>query len=97
MPLPRSLVVKKGSTARSATSGDMPGPVSGHPHGDVIRVVTFRAQPFATGPARDRQHAALGHGVARIQGQVQDRQFELVGIGQRPCARAPDNRAGISI
>ena len=77
MPLPTDLVVKKGSKTRPSASSSMPVPVS----------VTARqmARP-AVGEGRglagaQGERAALGHGVAGVDGDVEDRRLELRRIG----------------
>src|ERR1700716_594701 len=80
VPLPTSLVVKKGSKTRSRTSGGIPQPVSvtdsltydpgKHPatapsssHGSLIQNDV---------PRLDLENAAVRHGVAPIQSQVEE-------------------------
>ena len=96
MPWPSGLVVKNGSKARAITSGVMPVPVS------VTQSETYWpggrsrsrrgavVEPFVGG--LDGQPAAVRHGVARVDAQVEQRVFELVGIDQRrPQAAGADH------
>ena len=86
MPLPTSLVVKNGSKIRGKCSGAMPVPVS----------VTVR-QTNSPAPASgmrvgvrgveagrvrgDEQLAAAGHGVAGVDGEVDEHLLDHAGIG----------------
>ncbi|MCY1174506.1 hypothetical protein D9M73_147120 [compost metagenome] len=36
-----------------------------------------------SGAGRDRNRSAVGHGVAGVDAEIEDRHFQLVGIGQR--------------
>ena len=80
--MPTSLVVKNGSNTRGKTSGGMPLPVS------ATRTATnsplkpssaaLAAQQHRLGA--DGQRAARRHGVARIEGEIEQRQLELAGV-----------------
>ena len=73
-PLPTSLVVKKGSNTRSATSGGMPAPVS------VMVSLIYsprRAWHRGRAPRWRRMSGAAVHGVARVDRQVEDGGLEL--------------------
>ena len=74
VPLPTSLVVKKGSKTRSRTSGGIPQPLSATDnltydpgtapgHGSLVQNDV---------PRLDLEHAAIRHGIAPIQGQVEE-------------------------
>ena len=88
MPWPIGLVVKNGSKTFSRVSGDMPTPVSPTQTTDVVAGVDLLlAEPLLrlddlVGRG-DRERAALGHRIAGVDREVQDRILELVGIRQR--------------
>ena len=90
-PGPSGLVVKKGSKARAITSGAMPVPVSVDAERDVLAGPQSRSAPRArraTVGGLDGEPAALGHGVAGVDAEVEERVLELVGVDQRrPEAR----------
>jgi hypothetical protein len=79
------LVVKNGSNAWAATSGGMPVPVSftATRHVRARRDVGMqrRVAPIERGVRHlDGHRSALGHGVARIDRQVEDGVLELAGV-----------------
>ena len=87
MPLPGSLVVNNGSIACLSTSGLMPCPVS------LTVSITYspgRAFAMRAGgigikcdvAGLDREHAAFGHGVPRVDRKVEDRIIDIAGIGR---------------
>ena len=85
--MPVGLVVKNGSNARSRTSRLMPAPVVGHRQQDVLArgksvLAVGRDIGFVEIGVRrlDGQAAAIGHRVAGVDGEVEDRVFELIGI-----------------
>ena len=89
--MPTSLVVKKGSNTRSTRRGGNSG--AGIADGDHD-VVARRDLAVHAGvvfveidvAGLQRKLAAIGHGVARIEREVEDRGGELVRIDQRgPC------------
>ncbi len=92
MPWPIGLVVKNGSKARAITSGGMPVPVS-------VTLMTRTARGIVAAPGArsssprcglDRERAAVRHGVARVDREVEQRVLELVGVAERrpqPSAR----------
>ena len=92
VPLPTSLVVKKGSNTLSSRCGGNSG--AGVADGDHD-VVAGRDLAVHAGvvfveidvAGLERELAAVGHGVARVQGQIEDRGGELVGIDQRRSRR----------
>src|SRR5687768_15863295 len=73
VPLPASFVVKNGSKMRARSSRGTPGPVS---------LTDSAACPSITGG--DRDHAAVGHGVARVDHQVERDLLELGPVGPDP-------------
>ena len=81
-----SLVVKNGSNTRARTSGGMPWPVS------AIEILT-KSPRAVLGLCLhvlngDDDDAAIGHGVPRIQAQVQNRELHFAGIDfDRPGVR----------
>ena len=82
MPLPCGLVVKYRSKIRDRCSGSMPSPVSS----------TSTETRLAGSPGRDRQAATFGHGLARVERQIEECLFEKVGISldRRQSARHVD-------
>ena len=73
MPRPFGLVVKNGSNARSAVSGDMPSPSS---------ATVMRTWPPDAGD-RHGDAAAARHRVAGVEHQVHQDLLELPGVGER--------------
>ncbi len=93
MPLPGSLVVKKGSNTRASTSWLMPdaGVGDGQAHvlaglgPDLARNVAL----FEHNVRRlDYELAAAGHGIARVDGEIEHGILDLAGVrAHRPQAR----------
>ena len=79
MPLPASLVVKKGSKRRARTSGAMPQPVSA----TVSRIPALAPDGGEgdAGAVSIDEAASLRHGVARVHREVQDHLLELARVG----------------
>ena len=85
MPLPTSLVVKNGSKILSSTSGAMPMP---HILDLAYHVIGRRQQPRPDGArlvlveieGADRQDAAIRHGIAGIDREIDDDLLELVDV-----------------
>ena len=82
MPLPTPLVVKNGSVARFSVASSMPMPVSRDGDADVVagREALDAAALSALAARGNGETAAVRHGVARIQREIEDRELELVGI-----------------
>ena len=87
MPCPGPLVEKNGSKARACVASSMPRPVS------IISISTW-SPAGCSAVARlgiahgERERAAVGHGVARIVGEVDDGAVELRGVDlDRPQSR----------
>src|SRR6516165_3051069 len=66
-PVPVSLVMKKGPKMRRRTSGGIPSPVS----------ATWTTAPSPAGAVRRVSSAPLGHGVDRVQDQVDEHLAQL--------------------
>ncbi len=87
MPLPTSLVVKKGSNTRSSSAGGMPAAgVADRDHHVIAgrdlalhARVAFVEEDVA---GLERELAAIGHGIARVYCQIENGGGELIGIGQ---------------
>ena len=83
VPLPTSLVVKNGSKTRFRISGGMPSPVSDTRHDHVVaggQVRRSSSAPIVTLRVARVEDPALRHGVARVDAQVEDGEFELVRV-----------------
>src|SRR4029453_6172147 len=81
VPPPASLVVNRGSNACSRTSGVMPWPVSVTVTGRTRSRAARHFGCLGSLACRcDAERAALGHGVARIEGEVQKRILQLGGV-----------------
>ena len=89
MPTPVGLVVKNGSKARSITSLRHARAGIGHRQHDILPVRELAAMLAGVTLVEigvgglDREPAALGHGVARVDREIDDGVFELVGIDRR--------------
>ena len=86
MPFPSPLVVKNGSKMRAWVSASIPEAGVGHDEHDVRaglhRRVSGGVLLVDVDVARlDRQLPAVGHGVARVDGEVHDDLLELTRIG----------------
>ena len=90
LPLPDSLVVKNGSNTRFSTSASMPTPRVADTDRHEVAGLDLRDDRCRT-PRRARRSACapsgvrLGHRIARIDGQIQDRVLELA-RHRRACA-----------
>ena len=84
MPLPVILVVKKGSKMRSTVSTSMPLPVS-----LIAIAIIGSSAPEDMFDTAIAERAAVGHGIARVGGDVEDRRLELVAVDGSPgsCRR----------
>ncbi len=95
--MPTSLVVKKGSKILSRTSAGMPCPVSSHLDQHVVggrdaRVLEARAFGRRDVAGAQRDLAAVGHGVARVDDEIDDHLLELVEVGlDQPQVAAVDD------
>ena len=87
MPCPCGLVVKNGSNMRVRVASSMPMPVS------VTVICTYspgftspsgRRSPFGRGALRAAICSVppFGHRIARVDGEVDDRLFDLHGVGE---------------
>src|SRR3989442_1185457 len=101
VPLPFSLVVKKGSKMWLFVWASMPVPVSdGEQHvraglgREVLRGVGFVELGVR---GLDRELAALRHGVARVHGQVHDHLLELTGIRLHRAHVGCERRAQLDV
>ena len=94
MPLPVDLVVKKGSNARPSVSSSMPVPLSLTETAIIAAAARRSAWPRAV---RMVERAALGHGVARVDRDVEQRRFELgaVGLDRAQASSASSVRTSI--
>ena len=97
MPCPTSLVVKNGSKAFALTSSLMPRAVVGHREHDVLARNDFglRGGIFVIEvdiSRFDRELSAVRHRIARVDGKIENRKFELIGIGQGPPHPAAQHR-----
>ena len=86
MPLPTSLVVKNGSKMRGRISGAMPQPVSVTRQADEapgrgLGIAVGAAGVHVHGRGVDDQPAAVGHGVAGVDGQVHQHLLDHAGVG----------------
>ena len=86
MPLPTSLVEKNGSKILAITSAVMPTPVSSTSISTYSPAATPSSASLRLSRSRhvaraDGERAAVGHGVARIDGQVDDHLVELRLVG----------------
>ena len=75
VPSPISFVVKNGSKMFSSSSGAMPVPVSATRDARVGSLVEMHRL------GRDAQRPAVGHRVARVDGEVHDDLLELPAVG----------------
>ena len=79
MPVP--LVVKNGSVARASVSASMPSPVSRQRQPDIAAGTQLGVAHRDLVAGGDGQDAAGRHGIARIDGEIEQRRLELVRIG----------------
>ena len=80
MPLPTSLVVKKGSKTRAEHLGRHAAARVAHRDGARSRPPCRRAAAGSALSAVDADRAAAGHRVARVDAQVEQRELELAGV-----------------
>ena len=96
MPCPISLVVKNGSNAFALTSWRHADAGIGHGNHDVLtrqHLRLSRSIEFVEIDVcgLDRQLSSVRHGVPRVDGKIDDRHFELIGVGKRAPEAAGEN------
>ena len=97
-PCRRSLVVKNGSKARSSVARVHAGAGVRDRDHDILARLHRLGQRADIGLVEiavgglDRDLAAVGHGVARVERQIEQRVLELVGVGKRAPEAARQHR-----
>src|SRR5258708_35378172 len=96
VPLPTSLIVKKGSKTRSRTSGGIPQPLS------VTDSLTYDPGPATAPSSRTTfrvsifENAAIRHGVAPIQSQVEESSLQQRRVGLAQPQSGLGSQLGLS-